>query len=67
MMENQLAQEWKDFEQEDIIISLKSNWKSPGIDKVPNFWLKNLDEVHKDIVREYNKIILNPENIIKSS
>ena len=67
MMENQLAQEWKDLEQEDIIISLKGNWKSPGIDKVPNFWLKNLDEVHKDMVTEYNKIILNPENIIKSS
>ena len=31
------------------------------VDKVPNFWLKNLDEVHEDMVREYNKIILNPE------
>ena len=55
----------KDLEQEDIIISLKRacNWKSPGIDKVPNFCIKNLDEVHGDMVREYNKIIQTPEEM----
>ena len=62
MMENQQTQEWKDLEQEDIIISLKRAWRSPGIDKVSNFWLKNLDEVQEDMVREYSKIIQNAEN-----
>ena len=33
-----------------------SNWKSPGVDNVPNFWLKNCETLHEDIARCYNKI-----------
>ena len=56
IMGNHQTQEWKDLEQEDIIISLKKacHWRSPGIDKVSNFWLKNLDEV---ATRRYGKRI----------
>ena len=37
-----------------------NNWKSPGKDKVPNFWLKYLESLHEDMAREYTKIIENP-------
>ena len=37
------------------------NWKSPGIDKIPNFWLNTLDSIHENITNFYNRAITNPE------
>ena len=37
-----------------------NNWKSPGKDKISNFWLKYLESLHEDMAREYTKIIENP-------
>ena len=36
-------------------------WKSPGIDKVPNFWLNSLSSSHFTFTRLLNEIMLNPE------
>ena len=61
-MKNQPSQEWQDIENEEVILALKktSNWKSPGIDKVPNFWLKNLERLHGSLATEYNDIVRDP-------
>jgi len=38
-----------------------SNFKAPGIDGVPNFWLKKLDSLHCWYAATFNKIIRNEE------
>ena len=37
-------QEWEDIELKEVESSLKKShkWKSPGLDKLPNFWLNIL-------------------------
>ena len=62
-MTNQPTQEWKDIEDGEVTLALKktSNWKSPGIDRVPNFWLKNLERLHGGLTTAYNDIVKNPE------
>ena len=36
-------------------------WKSPGIDKVPNFWLNSFDSIYNSITNCLNKAMINPE------
>jgi len=38
-----------------------SNWKTPGADGIPNFWLKHLEEVHDDMARNFSTILHNPD------
>lgn len=38
-------------------INKTQNWKAPGPDYIPNFWLKELHAAHKHLAREYNNII----------
>ena len=33
------------------------NFKSPGIDKIPNFWLKKLSSLHPHYANTFNKLI----------
>jgi hypothetical protein len=33
------------------------NWKAPGRDHIPNFWLKQLTATHKHIASIFNKLI----------
>ena len=35
----------------------KNNWKAPGRDQIPNFWLKQLTATHKYIAAIFNKLI----------
>ena len=37
-------------------------WKSPGIDKVPNFWLNTVSSSHVLFTILLNEIMQNPEN-----
>ena len=41
-------QEWTNITRNDLLAALKKahKWKSPGIDKVPNFWLSELSFSH---------------------
>ena len=41
-------------------ISNTSNWTSPGLDKIPIFWLKNMEELYIDMAREYNTLHKEP-------
>jgi len=34
-----------------------SNWKSPGLDKLPNFWLKYLSSAHSHLIKCFNDFI----------
>lgn len=33
------------------------NWKATGLDRIPNFWLKEFSSLHQHLVREYNAMI----------
>lgn len=39
------------------------NWKSPGIDKIHNFWYKKLTSLHKCIAKNLTDIVLGEQNI----
>uniref|UniRef100_A0A8C6P0Q3 Reverse transcriptase domain-containing protein n=1 Tax=Nothobranchius furzeri TaxID=105023 RepID=A0A8C6P0Q3_NOTFU len=56
------VQEWTNISKTEVILALKkaNNWKSPGEDKVHNFWLKHLEVIHEDLAREYTEIIKTP-------
>jgi hypothetical protein len=34
----------------------RRDWKAPGRDKIPNFWLKQLTATHKHIAAIFNKL-----------
>ncbi|KAI5716587.1 hypothetical protein M8J76_009066 [Diaphorina citri] len=40
-----------------------SNWKSPGADKVQNFWVKKFTAAHGPLARVFSKALRNPESI----
>ena len=55
------------FEPGDIAISLKkaANWKSPGPDKLHNFWLKYLTATHEPLARCFTEGLKDPDLIPK--
>ena len=57
------AQSWRaiNVEETTCAINKSSNWKSPGKDKVSNFWLKHLVSLHEDLAKAYTKVIEHPE------
>ena len=42
---------WKEITEEIVKTALKKShkWTSPGIDKLPNFWLNTLPGTHMDL------------------
>ena len=58
-------QEWEDIELKEVEFSLKKSrkWKSPGVDKLPNFWLNILTSAHKVLTHTLSQIMKNPEEI----
>ena len=58
-------QSWVDISQEELETALKkaSNWKSAGLDAVPNFWLKQLTALHPHLLNAYNQAIEHPESL----
>ena len=56
-------QEWNDICETDLKAQLNKqmNWKAPGIDLLPNYWLKNLDALHAPLAKHLNKCVTNPE------
>ena len=51
--------EWSPICEKDITEALRTmlNWKAPGRDQTPNFWLKQLTATHKHIAQIFNKLI----------
>ena len=65
MYRNSPEQEWTEISKDEVTAAIRKtrNWKSPGIDNVPNFWLKNCETLHEDIAtlvkeRDSKKILL---------
>ena len=58
-------QECSEINLEDLKHALKksSNWKSPGKDKIPNFWLNAFHETRIRLTQLYNLVITDPKQI----
>ena len=59
--------EWEDIELKEVKLLLKKlhKWKSPGLDKLPNFWLNILTSTHKVLTHTLSQTMKNPEEIPK--
>jgi hypothetical protein len=51
--------EWSPIFEKDAAEALRTtlNWKAPGRDQIPNFWLKQLIAAHQHIAAIFNKLI----------
>ena len=51
--------EWKDLTAEELRVNMTrvANWKSPGPDRLPNFWIKQFKSLHKSMAEAYSKIV----------
>ena len=60
-------QEWQNITVLELKAALTKSqkWKSPGIDKVPNFWLNALSSCHVTFTWLLNEIMRNPEKSSK--
>ena len=54
--------EWKDFTVEELRVNITraANWKSPGPDKLPNFWIKQFTSLHTPMAKAYSQIMQDP-------
>ena len=52
------SMEWRPICEKDVVEALRTtlNWKTPGRDQIPNFWLKQLTTTHKHIAAIFNKL-----------
>ena len=41
-----------------------SDWKSPGLDKLHNFWSDKLTTLHPKVAVAFDKLIVQPENCL---
>ena len=55
--------EWKDLTVEELKVNMTTaaNWKSPGPDRFPNFWIKQFNSLHKPMAEAYSEIIKDPK------
>ena len=55
--------EWKDLTVEELRVNMTrtTNWKSPGPDRLPNFWIKQFRSFHKPMVEAFSEIIKDPK------
>ena len=54
--------EWKDFTVEELRVNISraANWKFPGPDKLPNFWIKQFTSLHTPMAKAYSQIMQDP-------
>ena len=66
-MKETKQQEWEDIKLKEVQFSLKKlhKWKSPGLDKLPNFWLNILTSTHKVLTHTLSQTMKNPEQILE--
>ena len=57
--------EWKKLEINEMtkVIKFSHNWKTPGADKVHNFWLKYLTSMHRQLLEAFNEILKEAHNM----
>jgi hypothetical protein len=51
--------EWRPISETEVkmLLSTTQNWKAPGRDQIPNFWLKQLTATHRYLATLFNKLI----------
>ena len=51
--------EWKDLTVEELRVNMTTaaHWKSPGPDRLPNFWIKHFRSLQKTMAEAYSEII----------
>jgi hypothetical protein len=51
--------EWSPVCEKDVAEALRAtlNWKAPGREQIPNFWLKKFKATHKYIAVIFNKLL----------
>ena len=54
---------WKNLTVEELRVNMTraTNWKSPGPDRLPNFWIKQFKSLHKPMEEAYSEIIKDPK------
>ena len=54
---------WKDLTVEELRVNMTraANWKSPGPDRLPNFWIKQFKSLHKPMAEAYSEIVKDPK------
>ena len=57
--------EWNDITVEELQVNMTraANWKSPGPDKLPNFWIKQFKSLHRPLAIAYSVVINDPQQI----
>ena len=57
--------ECNDIRVEELQVNMTRaiNWKSPGPDKLPNFWIKQFKSLHKPMTIAYSVVINDPQQI----
>ena len=55
--------EWEELTVEKLKsnVTRAANWKSPGSDKVPNFWIKQFISLQQAISSAFSEVLQNPE------
>ena len=55
--------EWKDLKVEQLRVNMTraANWKSPGPDRLLNFWIKQFKSLHKPMAEAYSENIKDPK------
>ena len=55
--------EWKDLTVEELRVNMTraANWKSPGPDRLPNFWIKHFKSLHKSMAEANSDIVKDPK------
>ena len=54
--------EWEDFTVEELRVNITraASWRSPGPDKLPNFWIKQFTRLHTPMAKAYSQIMQDP-------
>ena len=54
---------WNDISVTDLKaqLSKQMNWKAPGVDLLPNYWLKNLTSLHGILATSLNACVIDPK------
>ena len=57
-------EEWENTIVLEQALTKSQKLKSPGIDKIPNFWLNAFSSFHVTFTSLFNKIMQNPEKLL---
>ena len=59
------TQDFSRIEELQSALKKSQKWKTPGIDKVPNFWLSHMSAMHKLLAKQMSEIISEPDKTPK--